>query len=174
MLSIFQKHKFSYLFKVLDKDGSGTLTKDDFIQIFAAMVPEGDEAKAKQARKAARRWWLVLKLYADKNKDNQITIDEWLAWAAGSKVEGVTESKAFTRWAEAAFATMANGDNEVTEAEFRAFATAFGFGEEADAIFFALDANGNGKFNRDEFKLRANEFFTSDIPAGNYLFGNPL
>ncbi len=167
MLSIFQTFKFKSLFRLFDKNGNGTIDQTDFEQIFSDMVTDGDEAKLKHAATAAKRWWLSLKLYGDKDKDKTVTQEEFLAWAAGAM-----KSRAFARWVDALFDAIANGDNLVTAAEFQGFADALGFGEQADAIYFVMDVNDDGAIDRKEFTVRMEEFFTGDITPGNFLFGN--
>ncbi len=77
MFNTVLQQKTDYLFGVLDKSGEGQLTEQDLKDLFGGLATDGDENKAKQAKKAARRWWLILKLYGDTNKDNSIGKEMW-------------------------------------------------------------------------------------------------
>ncbi|MEK7253648.1 MAG: hypothetical protein AAB316_02815 [Bacteroidota bacterium] len=177
MLSDVRKQKFEYLFRVFDKSGGGTLTQSDLKSLFAGLAT--NDEKSENARKAARRWWLLLSLFADKNNDKRVSRKEWKAWLDGMSIEAGSSqagSRTFQRWAEATYGTFSNNDNEVTDQEYRQWHTAFGLSGDAGEAFQKVDANGNGVISRDEFMQRLREFVSADDAeaAGNYLWGNPF
>ena len=51
MLNTVQQQKTNYLFDILDKSGDGKLKQEDFKALFAGLITDGDEAKAKNANK---------------------------------------------------------------------------------------------------------------------------
>lgn len=173
------QQKTDYLFGVLDKSGEGQLTEQDLKDLFAGLAKEGNEEKAKAANKAARRWWLILKLYGDTNRDNIIGRAEWQAWAEGvvEELQDTEEgSRSFQRWGDAVFAALRGDDETITAQEYSHWFNAFGLQGDAATSFSLLDANGNGTISLGEFKQRTLEYFKADNAeaAGNYLWGNPF
>lgn len=177
MLSNSQKQKFDYLYRVFDKNGNNQLEEQDFQQLFKAMAI--DEAHAKKAQKAARRWWLVLKIFGDKNKDTALSKEEWFTWATviADKFEIAEKGPLFyERWSNTIFFSIdyMNKGN-ISFEEYQTWFEAFGFSGDAAEIFQRLDKSGNGHISRDEFGQLTQEFAKTDTePAGNYLFGNPF
>lgn len=173
MLSDVRQQKFDYLFRVFDKSGGGILTESDLKALFSGLVYD-EEVEA--AQKAARRWWLLLSLFADKNDDNRVSPSEWAAWLADMANHASNGSTTFQRWADATFSAFSNTDNEVTAGDYARWSNAFGLSGDADEAFQKLDINGSGIISRDEFFQRLREFVQSDDAdtAGNYLWGNPF
>lgn len=176
MLSEVRTKKFEYLFRLFDKNGGGILTESDIKSMFGGFIYDEE---VQTANKAARRWWLLLSLFADKNNDKRVSQAEWRAWLNGMATEAGDAgegSRTFQRWADATYSTFSNTDNEVTAGDYSRWFNAFGLSGDADGYFVKIDINDSGIISRDEFMERLREFLQSDDAEapGNYLWGNPF
>lgn len=170
MLNDFQQQKFDYLFGVFDKNSNGQLEETDLQTAFEGMPNQG------KAIKAARRWWLLLKYYGDREKDGKLTKDEWNAWAVALvKDLKTTEvgSSRFRRWADAIFDSIDSQERGgISIEEYQTWFDSFGLAGNAVPIFESLDKDEEGVVSLESFREHTREFVRVDEAAiGNHLFG---
>ncbi len=168
MLGELQQKKFDYLFRVLDKDGNGSLEEADFDMLFKDLIKTDETSE--RVKNAARRWWLSMKVFADENNDNAISKEEYAAWA--EKVADA-ESEEFKRWADAVFGCLASGDTNITEEEYVTWFNALGLAGDAGAIFKTFSLGADEAMGRTEFQDALQQFTgMNSRAAGNHIFGN--
>lgn len=175
MLSEHQKKKGIKLFKLLDDDGNGVITQEDYedgAQRLAELrnyQPDSVEYQILNSKYIG--FWNSLKKVTDKDRNNQITLDEWLEY-----FEILLKEK------EQIFLIMGylfdlldrDGDREITAEEYTLFLRGYYFDKRsAMEIFIKLDLNGDGHLSKEEFLQLANDFYFSDDPnaPGNALLG---
>ncbi|XP_013148035.1 PREDICTED: calcineurin subunit B-like [Papilio polytes] len=91
MVSDFRRIKLMYMFKVLDKDGNGTIEKKDFEMAccFVVCRAHSKHRELKQGDVADECFdmvWDALQKVGDANSDGQVNAEEWVAmWDTVSK-----------------------------------------------------------------------------------------
>jgi len=172
MLNDFQTQKFDYLYHIFDKNKNGKVEEQDFHAAFAGMPHQ------EKAQKAARRWWLVLKIFGDKNKDTALSKEEWFKWATVVADKLQTQEDApmyYQRWGNAIFDSIDSEEKgAISLEEYQTWFDSFGLAGDSTQVFQGLDHNGDGLISKDEFRQLTYEFAKADAnAAGNSLFGNP-
>ncbi|MEV7415327.1 EF-hand domain-containing protein [Streptomyces sp. NPDC089919] len=168
MATEFQRRKIDLAFALLDVDGDGFLTEQDFVLLGRRWTGRaGDEDHA--VRETMLGWWQVLSAAADGS--DQVSLDDVL----GVVDVLPTMPHAVDGTAEAMFAIVdANGDGEVDHAEYKQMIETFGGrGVDTAAAFDQLDLNGDGRISREEFRANWYEFWAGTDPShpGRLLFG---
>ena len=127
-----------------------------------------------------RRFWEAFAAIADTDADARISQVEWFAcWEiqlSGLDDPMFDDLPPLVRWihllvAQAVGVNAAGGADLET---YRRFLASFGdeVAADADAVFPALDLDGNGCIDVSELRQLTAEFFVSDADtAGNSLFG---
>ena len=179
MLTELQKKKLPNLFKFYDADGNGYIEAADFDAIHATFCQEAGWEKGSpqfemlKGRLASR--WASFQKHADANRDNRISLDEWLAYVDRmlqseeqfrAEVEGIVALifQAFDR----------NQDGRIDRAEYERWHRARRLdANAASALFDAMDLNKDGGISVEENIQLVRQFFKSDNPSdpGNQLFG---
>ncbi|WP_434441526.1 EF-hand domain-containing protein [Lentzea sp. E54] len=166
MASEFQRRKVDLVFGAMDTTGDGYLTEEDFELLAArwAALRGGDEALLTRVMLS---WWETLQSVA--GGADRVTLDDVLAVV--DVLPGSIEMVHGT--ADAMFGAVdADGDDYVSEAEFRMMINAW-TGGESPADFGKLDLDGDGRLSRAEFSALWAEFWAGDDPAaaGSHVFG---
>jgi Ca2+-binding EF-hand superfamily protein len=173
VISELKRRKIVAVFHRLDANGNGVLDRNDFSDICARYIQQGDwghdSAQAEGMRALFHGWWDAISAAVDLDNDGVLTVDEFVDGAAslgGDSAEGVGPMlfDAFDP----------SGDGLISPAEYRAFLALYQVdAEQADETFARLDLDGDGHITREEFASLFMEFHASedeDAP-GNWLFG---
>ncbi|XP_025082044.1 calexcitin-2-like [Pomacea canaliculata] len=124
--------------------------------------------------------WEGLRKYADKNKDNIVTREEWAnMWT--DTLGKVENGEPFPDWQQQYiefmfYANDTSGDGFIDRSEFVTIQTLFGNNEEdSNKAFDKLSEGTDGKISKPEFESLWKEFFVSNDAnsRGNFLFGLP-
>ncbi len=175
MLGELQKKKFRHMFNVYDVDGNGVITWDDFIlyvENLAAIYDWTEESpEYKGFRELEMQEWEEMCKGADKNQDEQISLDEYLHYTE----DRVSRVGAHDREAELWFQTLdQDGNGQVTVEEYKIVLKAYGLvGVDAEKYFRMFDANGDGHLSKKEVRDLNRQFWKSnelDDP-GNFILG---
>jgi juvenile hormone diol kinase len=175
MVSELRKNKLNYVFDTFfDVNKDGSIERNDFelaIENIAKIrgYKQGD-ANYKDVSDRFLNIWEKLRQFADTNKDNVVTRDEWLnLWAQPLNEE----------WKQLYMAFMfrlqdTSGDGSIDEGEFTNVCQTFGISADESKKAFAK-ISGDGKVDVDikVYETLWKDYFTSDdaASAGNSIFG---
>jgi Ca2+-binding EF-hand superfamily protein len=179
MLSELRRRKFTNYFSILDRSGQGMLGKDDLERIVKGVTavrglePGSDEYAAMEA--AIMATWTHLMEHADRDRDNGVSLDEWLQTLEDTAADEEKYATYVTPFASGVIALLdLDDDGVVGLAEYQKFFEIFGVSaESAEDSFARLDVKGDGRVTTEEALERVREFHCSDDPnaPGNWLFG---
>jgi Ca2+-binding EF-hand superfamily protein len=186
MLGELQKEKMRKVFDIWDANGDGFLQKDDWVLIqqrHAASLGIGAETPQFKSMGALFNGiWEVLRAVADKNRDDRISPDEFLAYA--EDVYGNVKEVGYQQIPErerAMFeAIMQWGDRDqdgkIGLDDYSGWLTAWlgrDAGDRAKEAFQRLDLDGDGYISAEEMRsIIAQYILSNDSNApGNWLFG---
>lgn len=176
MLNDAQQQAFEYLFGILDKTGNGTLDKADFMKAFEGIKAQADQQRATQIDNAARRWFFSTYLGGDENRDEKLSKEEWLKWAASLPAQFVQSPmypRSNKRFVDVVFDSMSSDNETLTTAEYVSWFTSFGLKGDAAACFAKMDTLNDGKISFRDFYQLMKEFVSGDANTkGYYLFGD--
>lgn len=176
MASEFQAAKIARVFRAMDVDADGYLTRDDFTALSDRWTalrgqPPGSPGY-RRLNEIMMGWWETLLSAADPDQTGErVTLGDVLTLvdALGTMPDAVTDT------ATVMFdAVDANGDGEISAAEYQQLIEAWnGTATDTGAIFHLLDRNGDGHLDRAEFAELWAEFWAGDDPAapGTWVFG---
>ncbi|MGK7902451.1 MAG: EF-hand domain-containing protein [Hormoscilla sp.] len=183
MLSELLRKKHTKNFQVYDVNKNGCVEQADLelcAQKIAAMrgiqpgASEFEDIRGKYVAIWSNFWQA-----ADVNGDGKVELEEYLSVAEksiASFASSVKLQEAHVAKANTIFGCLdADGNGEISLAEYKQFCTAVGIGEQlAEEAFARLDENGDGVLSREEYMERSKEFHTSDDPnaPGNWLYGS--
>jgi len=183
MLSELLRKKHAKNFQVYDVNKNGCVEQADLelcAQKIAALrhIKPG-ESQFEDIRAKYVAIWSSFWQPADLNGDGKVELKEYLSVAEKS-IENFANSAKLKEEHAAKANTIficldADGNGEISLAEYKQFCTAVGLGEEvAEEAFARLDENGDGVLSREEYMERSKEFHTSDDPnaPGNWLYGS--
>jgi Ca2+-binding EF-hand superfamily protein len=181
-LNDFQKKKYLHVFKTFyDLDGNGVIEWGDFELDLAKLSTllkweENSDAK-KKAETALRAIWDDLRKFADKNKDGEISKEEWLnMWSQCLKAKDAGNLPSWiTHYMEFMFSINdGNGDNVIDCDEYTALFTNYGLTpEECKQCFDKITDGGKIALTVQEYNKLWSEFFlsTDEAARGNSIFG---
>lgn len=183
-LSELRKRKVVRAFHACDLTKNGQLTIEDWVirtkRVAAAFGIEEESEKYERLNRYQMRDWKQIQQSADINRDNVITLDEWIQaheriWAPEMKdnfVAGLREScDALWEFIDA------NGDGCIDLDEFTRYNQGYVDVGADDSwivkVFQAMDADGDGTISKEEYIAAAVAWaYSEDLEAsGNGLFG---
>lgn len=176
MASEFQRAKITGVFRAMDVDGDGYLTREDFIALSDRWTalrgqPPGSPGH-RRLNEIMLGWWETLLAAADPDRAaERITLTDVLHVVdlLGTMPDAVADT------ATVMFdAVDGNGDGAISRAEYRQLVEAWnGTATDTDTIFHLLDRDGDGHLDRAEFTDLWSQFWAGDDPAapGTWVFG---
>ena len=178
-LSELQRRKLTSLFHWYDHDNNGYLEVDDFKKIVNNLQQiRGWRPNSHEYNDVNMQFmfaWSSLQTFADKSRDNLISLEEWLAYmdmvlSSDGGLERTVDSMAsmLTDLADV------DEDGRITPEEYRLFLMAYDIDQSLlGEIFSKLDTNADGYLSRDEVSKLVTEFYTSNNPnsPGNWMIG---
>lgn len=168
--------KMTMSFQGIDSDGDGVITAAD-LDAFEERLAQGfghtpGTPEYERSEAAGKAWTANLMDSLDKSGDDQISLEEWLAFF--SDASDADMAAWCDQWAAGVCALGdADDDGQLSKSEYIAFALASGASQDvAEAGFAALDSDGSGYVSRDEFARFMLEYTTATEDApGNQLLG---
>lgn len=178
-LTGLQRAKLLHLFEVYDASGNGCLERDDYELVAHAVATERGYAIGSAEHEAITRTFLTqfarIAAIADFSRDGRIEPDEWLDFfeivlgdeRAFDSVVGATLDMIFEMFDLDDDAILDRGELARLRRALRLEAG------DSDAIFDALDRDGDGTLCAAEIRAAIEQFFESDEPEapGNGFFG---
>jgi Ca2+-binding EF-hand superfamily protein len=180
MLTDLQRKKLQLRFALLDTDGDGRLTQDDYelvcLRLCAAFGLLPGSAGHEQLRAAYLTLWERLRARMDRDGSGVVTLPQFLESCQRAIVE---RRDGFERnlagLVDLLFDLVdADADGAISLSEFAAWLHAYGVGpRDTAAAFDLLDADEDGALEKAEMLSAAEQFYRSADPAeaGNRLFG---
>lgn len=168
-------------FAMVDQDGDGIITADDFQllaeQICTGFAVEPGSANHRRIRDAFTGWWERLRQDADIDHGGTVNKQEYIE----ASRTGMTASPQFvevlTQLAEVCFdAIDRDGDGLISKAEYvRVYHVAGQDPEAGKVAFDRIDTDGDGSITCDELVTAVRELVTSQDPSapGAWMFGVP-
>lgn len=181
MLTQFQQSKLANLFAMYDSDKDGYITQSDLQRVVDtyAQICEWDKTseqyKTFQHKFTTIRWQHMLQV-ADKNNDNQVSLDEYLTYCnelIDSPADYEKEVKGIGAIAFSVFDR--NQDEQLSLGEFRDFYRAINLDDAlAPTLFGKLSLGDDALISKEQFVTLLDQFFRSQDQnaPGNILFGN--
>jgi len=175
MVSEIRKNKLNYVFDTFfDVNKDGSIEKNDFelaIENIARIRGyKAGDANYKDVSDRFLSIWEKLRVFADTNKDNVVSRDEWLnMWTEPLNDE----------WKKLYMDFMfrlqdTSGDGSIDEAEFTNVCQTFGIAaDESKKAFDKISNSGKTEIDIKNYENLWKEYFGSDdvAAAGNSLFG---
>jgi Ca2+-binding EF-hand superfamily protein len=180
MLSELQAAKLDRRFELLDSDGDGYITADDYdaaaANVCNAFGVSDLDPHFERIQLSYLRLWERLTRRMDPQHTGRISRDKYIASCAELIVEAEDGYERNLRpIADAIFdAIDADGNDELDLDELTAWFNAYGVcSDDAERVFRVLDRDENEKLDRGEVNAAIREFYIGDDPAapGNKLFG---
>lgn len=180
MLSDFQRAKLERRFELLDMDGDGYITADDYDEAAAnvcrAFDYEHDSPQYEKVHVIYLRLWVALSRGVDEPETGRISREQFVGSCARLLVE---DEGGFDRFvspiALAIYDVIDAGRSGAVDVEQVAtWFNAYGVcADDAERAFRAVDRNGDGRLNAQDVQKAIREFYTGDDPqaAGNLIFG---
>ncbi len=179
MLTEFQKKKITQLFHFFDADGNSTVEAEDMdiiVENFAKIFnwEMGDE-NSKNFGSAFKKYWRKLMMVSDTDKDDKISLAEFLQAYERTLVNDGTYEQFVKPFLDNIFPLIdINKDDKLQLNEFTKLYQGFRNPvENAQMIFNLLDGNGDGVLSKEEVYQHFYDFhFSQDVvkPA-NAFFG---
>ena len=180
MLTELQRRKLTRVFQQTDFNQDGFVETTDYEQIgarvsqFLGLAPGSPEDGA--IRDGYLGMWRNLQPLADKDGDNKVTEEEYVA-ALGALLG---QKEYFEAWIRSTVNNILewedrDRDGRVSQAEYVGFMQVYSIAnDEATRAFQRLDRDGDGYLTREELMQNTKEFFLSDDPEapGNWMFGS--
>lgn len=184
-LSEFQLKKVVNVYQNLyDSNKDGVIDSKDFndaIEKISTLHHWGKcDKKYGEAKAQLENIWKGLRKFADKNKDDIVTKDEWIAmWE--QVLAKVSAGEPFPDWQQQYmefmfYANDTSGDNFIDRDEYVTIQTLFGNNEaDSNTAFDRLSEGTDGMISKEDFTGLWREYFlsTDSSQRGNFLFGLP-
>jgi len=172
----FWERKCRTYFSRLDLNDDGKLSKSDYEMLADRYqkLAKADELKAKQIIRRILNLWD--RFHSKSAVNGAIDADEWIASLRRFPVFGLfrTVVEFMNMWFDM---IDTNGDGVIQKEEYACFLKAFRVEDKAavEASFKALDKDGDGKIDHDEFVDAGIEFWMcNDDALGSKLMFGPL
>jgi Ca2+-binding EF-hand superfamily protein len=166
MVTQAQRDELGRMFKLLDTDGSGVVTKSDFEEKVRAVASVGNREPGTpeydRVESCYTNQWNSLKSAADTNDDGEVTQEEWLAWAEKAVSDSGTFEKLVKETASAIFDVMdLDGSGTVSFEEYKKVNEIHGLDEAtARKMFDEIDGDLDGSITKEEHLTTQDWFFT--------------
>ncbi|HMA37406.1 MAG TPA: EF-hand domain-containing protein [Chloroflexia bacterium] len=171
-----QQKKLERVFRILDQNGDGFLEEVDYTragdQVAQNRGLQADSPQYQQMRQRMHDYWEALLARADKNGDQRISREEWMA--------SIEENSAAVEQAHSQMIGLLavlldrNGDGRITLEDYRLLLHDLGYEmDQAETVFARIDLNGDGQIDQAELVRLTDEFFHSTDPEapGNWMLG---
>lgn len=178
MLTEFQAKKWTHLFNLYDVDGSGAVTKEDFVlkgQTVAKLLDiEPSSASYEKMSQEVMADWEHLQKDVDLNNDGKISLDEWLTHGY-NRINNPDMYETVKKEVDAIFELFdQNKDGLMSREEYSTLLKAWNVSDEG--IEFSCSKVGlglNDTLSKDQLVQLVEQFHKSDDPdaVGNYFFG---
>jgi Ca2+-binding EF-hand superfamily protein len=177
MLTALQRRKLQLRFALLDTDGNGYLSQEDYdlvtLRLCAAFGHLPGTAAYERVHNAYLKLWEQLRSRMDLDGTGQISLDQFMIGCERLLLEQ-PQPPAHDP-VDLIFDMVDADQNGVIDlTEFTTWMHAYGVGaQETVEAFDLLDADDDGVLSRPEMEAAARAFYASNDPAdvGNWLFG---
>ncbi|MEL6381008.1 MAG: calcium-binding protein [Cyanobacteria bacterium J06626_18] len=179
MLTDLQKRKLTKLFSMYDSDYTGTLVKDDFELMFKKLSTLRNWSRRSPRclvlQDKLMRKWQGLEKKADTHDNDEISLDEWLAYYDEVLADSKACSEIVSDLIEIIFDVFdQDEDGKVSQAEWGQLLAAFNESPVyAPLVFPSLDKDQDGWLTKTEIRELFHAFCTGDDPnePANGMFG---
>lgn len=179
MVSELLKKKLTVLFRGLDVDKNGFVEREDFDKITSNLAQirgwETGSSDYENLHNHLISMWENYWIDADINKDNKVSLDEWIEnYSTQFVVDTDSSGAAWEQPMAVLFDVIdINSDEKIALEEYKQLLTAFGFDASGyEEIFPQLDVNGDGYISKQEYLQLIKEFCGENPEAtGNLFYG---
>lgn len=180
MLSDFQRAKLERRFELLDMDGDGYITANDYDVAAANVCGAFDFAKDSPQYEKVHviylRLWVALSRRMDQQQTGRISREQFIESCARVIVEAEEGYDRIIGPIALTIFDLIDADESGTLdiEELTTWFNAYGVcADDAQRAFKAVDRNGDGLLDANEVQKAIREFYTSDDPQapGNLIFG---
>jgi Ca2+-binding EF-hand superfamily protein len=180
MLSDFQRAKLERRFELLDMDGDGYITANDYDVASASVCRAFDFAKDSAQYEKVHvlylRLWVALSRRMDEQQSGMISRRQFIESCERVIVEAEQGYDRIIGPIALTIFDLIDADDSGTLdiEELTTWFNAYGVcADDAARAFRAVDRNGDGLLDADEVQKAIREFYTSDDPQapGNLIFG---
>ncbi|HZU57703.1 MAG TPA: hypothetical protein VFA06_17660 [Actinocrinis sp.] len=180
MLSDFQRAKLERRFELLDMDGDGYITANDYDVAAASVCRAFDFAKDSPQYEKVHviylRLWVALSRRMDQQQTGMISRQQFVSSCARSIVEAEEGYDRIIGPIALTIFDLIDADDSGTLdiEELTTWFNAYGVcADDAERAFKAVDRNRDGLLDANEVQNAIREFYTSDDPQapGNLIFG---
>jgi juvenile hormone diol kinase len=178
MLGSLQKRKLKRMFVFYDLDKDGVLTKDDFEILTKNFAKTRnltiDSKEIMPLQGMFMKQWEDLVHIADTNKDNKVTIDEWLVYWDKILSSEELYNAVVNGFGEFFFNLLdRDGDKKVSAKEYEEYISSFQVNDFDIKNIFSRLTNNTGVLELEDARRMGVEFFlkNEDELKGNFLFG---
>lgn len=179
MITELLKNKLTAFFRAVDVDKNGFVEREDYDKItnnFASI--RGWEPGSPDYENLHNKLIFMWENYwvsADINKDNKVSLDEFLESCNTQFI--VDNDSSVAAWQQSMAVLFdvidINGDERIAPEEYKQFLMAYGFNVSGyEEIFQRLDTNGDGYISKKEYLHLLEEYCgVNPEAAGNWFFG---
>lgn len=177
MLTALQRRKLQLRFALLDTDGNGYLSQEDYdlvtLRLCAAFGHLPGTPEYERVHNAYLKLWEQVRSRMDLDGTGRITLDQFMNGCERLQQE---QSHTFAHDPVDLIFDMVDADENgvIDLIEFTTWMHAYGVGaQDTVEAFDLLDSDDDGVLSRPELAAAAQAFYASTDPAdvGNWLFG---
>ena len=181
MLTELQEKKQKVFFKLLDADGDGFISSNDFKGIGENLcIMQGiglDTSVFRDIEEASEKLWMDIRQYISGEDKGKCDVNGWLAFSDEQIVN--SDQAWYDNYINSVVSVLfllfdSDGDGLISDREFMSIFLSFRVEVRLAAKSFKmLDQNHDGHLAKGELAAAVSDFFRSDDPAsnGNHIFG---